>query len=159
MSNGFCSFVVLAFELAETLKSKLVERDGSQMMQKGMDSAGETSLCSHLCGPWPWMAFTLVIDILVCDSHESCNLCSPIAQIFYKAPRAAFTIQSSVTNDSLCIKVDHQISHLSACIVKLLILVSYFKSFLRLWLFSLDDCMLTANAARCWGWANIKQIK
>ena len=49
----FCSVVVLAFELAETIKPKILERDGSWMTWKGVAGAGETSLCSHLCGPWP----------------------------------------------------------------------------------------------------------
>ncbi len=54
MSNGFCSCIDLASELVETLTSKLVEMDGLQMRWNGMAGAGETSLCSHLCGPCPW---------------------------------------------------------------------------------------------------------
>ena len=53
ISNGFCSF-----ELAETLKSKLVERDGSRMMWKGM--AGETSRCSSSLR-WPLIFLTLLL--------------------------------------------------------------------------------------------------
>ncbi len=53
MSNGFLSLIDLASELAETLKSKMVEMDGLQMMWNGIAGAGETYLCSHLCGPWP----------------------------------------------------------------------------------------------------------
>ena len=53
ISNGFCSF-----ELAETLKSELVERDGSRMMWKGM--AGETSRCSSSLR-WPLIFLTLLL--------------------------------------------------------------------------------------------------
>jgi hypothetical protein len=68
-----------------------------------------------------------VVDIVACDSHERRNFCSPINQIFHKAPMESSTIQTSMSNDCLCMRFDHRLSHLYACIAKLLILAFFVK--------------------------------
>ncbi len=84
MSNRFCSFIDLATELAETLKSILVEMDRLWMMLNGMAGAGKTSLCSHSCGPWPWMALTLLLIMLHVTLMKSATFAAPSTRSFTK---------------------------------------------------------------------------
>jgi hypothetical protein len=92
---------------------------------------------------WDFPLFTLVralalnspyfvVGIVAYDSHERRNFCSPVNQIFHEVPMAASTIQSSVSNDFLCVRFDHRLSHLYAFIAKLSILASFFQIILTL---------------------------
>ncbi len=72
----------------------------------------------------PLATMTINKVFFACDSHDRRNFCSPINQIFHETLMAASTIQSSVSKYFLCIRFDHRLSHLYACIPELLILAS-----------------------------------
>ncbi len=84
MSNRFWSFIDLASELAETLKSKLVGMDELRMTWNGMAGAGETYLCSHLCEPWPWMALILLLILLCVIFMKGATFAAPSTRSFTK---------------------------------------------------------------------------
>ncbi len=48
-----CTFIVYSFVFIFTVI--ISENQSSSLLPS------ETSLCSHLCGPWPWMALTLLL--------------------------------------------------------------------------------------------------
>ncbi len=130
MSKGFCSFIDSASELAETLKSKLVEMDGPQMTWNGMAGVPVRLPFVHInVGPGPEWPLLCYWYCHVWFSWKA-QLLQPHQPDLSQIPNAASTIQSNVSNDFLCIRFDHRLSHVYACIAKLSILPSFVQNIL-----------------------------